>query len=362
MIRGLTITLPLLAMASVTNELLRRRLEFLRRIIPDTTSSIVGAAVAIALVFNGEGVMALVIGQIVQGVLTLLLSWCVHRPVRPGWHREDARGLLAYGGPLAGGNLLQLVQLNVDYLIVSVMLGAAALGQYSLAFRLAFMPYLMIAVIISGAAFPFLCGLRRARFASASVAVMSATVALITPICLGLLVLADHLTLLGEKWSPGVPVVALLAGYAWMLSVSQLVQTSLNASGRPGISMSLRLVHLVLLTSTLLVVGHRGIVAVALAQLVVAVLEAGLALLVTRVVISGFSLRELGRSLRPTVYGALLMGGAMLLARVLLGDVDVSMVKLLVTGSVGLVAYAVPVWLLDRPRLTGLLTLIRGSR
>lgn len=361
-IRGLTVTLPLLAVAAVTNELLRRRLQFLRRIIPDAVSAVVGAAVAIVLVFDGMGVMALVAGQIVQGVLALLLAWCVHPVVRPGWRREDARGLLAYGGPYASGSLLQLVQLNVDYLAVSIVLGASALGQYSLAFRLAFMPYLMIAVVITGAAFPYLCRIRRAHLADASVAVMSATLSAVTPVCVGLLLLADHLTLLGEQWSPGVPVVAVLAGYAWLLSLAQLVHTSLNAWGRPTVAMMLRLAHLLLLVVTLLVVTRHGVVAVATAQVGVALAVAGLSLLAMRLLVPGFAVTSLLRSLRPLVAGMVVMVAAVAATRLLLSGLGVSVVTLVVTGVVGLGVYVGSQLLLDRERFAALVGMVRGTR
>jgi O-antigen/teichoic acid export membrane protein len=360
-IRGLTAVLPCLAVASVTNELLRRRLLFLRRIIPDTVSSLVGAAVAIALVAGGSGVMALVAGQVVQAVLTLLLSWCVHPPVLPGWDRQDARDLLRYGGPYAGANLLELVQLNVDYLIVSTLLGAVALGQYSLAFRLAFMPYLMIVVVTTGAAFPYLCRMRGRRLGEAATVVMTATLTLVAPLCAGLVLLADHLTLLGAKWEPGVPVVAWLAGYAVLLSVGQLVQVTLNASGRPAVTMSLRLCHLVLLVATLSVAARRGIVDVAVAQLVVAGCVAVLAVVLARVLVRGFSLRSLARALRPAGAGILVMVAVVLGARVLLDIEDPSVASLAGLTLLGAAAYAVPVWLLDRQHLVEAARLVRRT-
>lgn len=360
-IRGLTAVLPCLAVAAVTNELLRRRLLFLRRIIPDTVSSLVGAAVAIALVAGGSGVMALVAGQVVQAVLTLLLSWCVHPPVLPGWDRDDARGLLRYGGPYAGANLLELVQLNVDYLIVSTLLGAVALGQYSLAFRLAFMPYLMIVVVTTGAAFPYLCRMRGRRLGEAATVVMTATLTLVAPLCAGLVLLADHLTLLGAKWEPGVPVVAWLAGYAVLLSVGQLVQVTLNAAGRPTVTMSLRLCHLVLLVATLSLVARGGVVDVAVAQLAVAGCVAVLALVLARLLVRGFSLRELARALRPAGAGIAVLVAVVLGARVLLDVRDPSTASLAGLTLLGAAAYAVPVWLLDRQHLVEAARLVRRT-
>ncbi|WP_395692768.1 oligosaccharide flippase family protein [Nocardioides sp.] len=360
-IRGLTVTLPCLAVAAVTNELLRRRLAFARRIIPDTVSSVVGAVVAVALALGGHGVMALVVGQVVQAVLTMLLAWVVHPPVAPGWNLDDARGLLSYGGPYAGANLLELVQLNVDYLIVSWVLGAEALGQYSLAFRLAFMPYLMIVVVTAGAAFPYLCRQRGTDLGRAAVTVMGATLTLVAPICLGIGLFADDLVLLGDKWSPGVPVVAWLAAYAVLLSVGQLVQTALNAAGRPTLSMLLRLCHLLLLVVTLLVAVHHGITAVAVGQVLAATAVSLLALTVARLHVPGFSLRRLAGSLRAAAVATLAMTVTVLVLRPVLEPEPPSLVGLVVAGTAGLVAYLATVWVVDRERLRDAARLVRRA-
>ena len=360
-IRGLTVTLPFLAVAAVTNELLRRELKFLRRIIPDSVSSLVGAAVAILLVFNGYGVMALVIGQIVQGTLTLVLCWVVHPPVLPGWNREDARGLLSYGGPYAGANLLELVQLNVDYVIVARVLGSMLLGQYSLSFRLAYMPYLMIVVVCAGAAFPYLCRRRGSDLGRSATFVMTGTLTLLAPACVGLLLFAGDLELLGDKWAPGVPVVAWLAVYAVLLSVGHLVQTSLNAAGRPAVSMGLRMLHLVLLLVTLLVVARHGIVAVAVAQVAVAAAVCLSALLLARRHVAGFSARRLGRSLRPTAAGVAVMVAVVLAAREATGLTPPSLLGLVLVGGAGVLAYAVTVWRLDRDNLKEAANLLRRT-
>ncbi len=360
-IRGLTVTLPFLAVAAVTNELLRRELRFLRRIIPDSVSSLVGAVVAILLVFNGYGVMALVIGQIVQGTLTLILCWVVHPPVLPGWNRQDARGLLSYGGPYAGANLLELVQLNVDYVIVARVLGSMLLGQYSLSFRLAYMPYLMIVVVCAGAAFPYLCRRRGTDLGRSSTFVMTGTLTLLVPACVGLLLFAGDLELLGAKWAPGVPVVAWLAVYAVLLSFGHLVQTSLNAAGRPAVSMGLRLLHLVLLLLTLSVVARHGIVAVAVGQVGVAAAVCLTALLLARRHVAGFSARRLGRSLRPTLAGVAVMVLLVLSVRQATGLTPPSLPGLLLVGGVGVLGYATTVWLLDRDNLKEAANLLRRT-
>ena len=70
-----------------------------------------------------------------------------------------ARQLVRYGGYLSAADLVNLGLLNVDYIIVGHVLGPVALGYYSLAYRICFMPYLSIAVVVNGAVFPYYCRL-----------------------------------------------------------------------------------------------------------------------------------------------------------------------------------------------------------
>ena len=358
-VRGLVVTLPFVAVAAVTNELLRRRLAFVRRVVPDAAASVVGAVVAIALLANGGGVMSLVAGQVVQAVVTLLLTWCVHRPVLPGWRRDDARELLRWGAPLAGGNLLELVQLNVDYLVVSLVLGTAALGQYSLAYRIAFVPYLMLGVMIAGAAYPYLCRLHGRRLGEATAAVAAALATGLTPLCLSLALLADHVVLLGEKWEGAVAPLALLAAYSWLLGLDLVVLTALNAAGRPGLSMTLRLGHLTLLLGVLAVAAPLGLSAVALTQVALALALLVSALLVARAAIVGCSVRDLAARLRPASTSAVVMASVVVALRVALHARDVSLVTLLVLGASGLVAYAGTLWFVDRSQVVALGALLR---
>ncbi|NHA01050.1 oligosaccharide flippase family protein [Nocardioides sp. W3-2-3] len=83
-----------------------------------------------------------------QSLVVLALFWVLRRPVLPGWSATDARDLLAFGGSLAASGLLTLVVLNVDYLLVAHRLGTADVGVYSMAFRIAYMPYLLIAMVV----------------------------------------------------------------------------------------------------------------------------------------------------------------------------------------------------------------------
>lgn len=358
-IRGLTVVLPCIAVAAVTGELLRRELRFSRRVIPDIIASVVGAVVAVGLVVSGFGVMSLVVGQIIQGVLTLLLAWMVHPPVLPGWNATDARGLLSYGGPQSAAALLEAVQLNLDYLVVSRVLGALALGYYSLAFRLAYLPYLMIVIVVTGAAFPYLCRRRGTELGTAAERVAAATLTLVLPLSLGLALFADHLVILGDKWSPAVPVVAWLAAYGLLLSVGQVVQVTLNAGGRPGLSLVLRTTHLLGLLVALPIAVSYGIVAVAVAQVVVVSLVATFALVLAARTIAGLSLARLATSLVPPAVAAVAMVASVLLLHAVRPADPASVTDFVAGGLLAVGAYAATLWSLDRQGLREAAGLLR---
>lgn len=363
-IRGLVVTLPALAVAAVTQELLRRELRFLRRIVPEATGAVVGAVVAIVLATQGLGVMSLVAGQVVQGVLTLLLAWVVHPPVLPGWDPASARGLLSYGAPFAGANLLEVLQLNVDYLLVARVLGAVALGQYSLGFRIAYMPYVLLVLVVTGAAFPYLCRRRGESVGHAAEMVLTVLTALLAPLCVLSALAPEQLMLLGTKWADAVSVLAAMALFSWVLGLTQAIQVALNASGLPGVAMRLRLMHLAGLSVALLVVVRSGVVAVAWTQTVVTTATAVVAVLVATRLVAGFDPVRWLRSLWPV---ALASGVAVLALLVVdavgdgLGLAEVSVVRTVLLGLAVLTTYAATLWITRSTQVRAAWSVVRDA-
>jgi O-antigen/teichoic acid export membrane protein len=357
-IRGLVSVLPCYGAAAVPLELLRRELAFVRRVVPDIAAAIVGAAVAVALATQGHGIAGLVVGQITQGVLTLLLAWAVGGVILPGWHRADVRGLIRYGGHMTTADLLQLALLNVDYVVVGRVLGETRLGQYSLAFRLAYLPYLNVAFVIAGAAFPYLCRLPSTGLGRALERIVALAMAALVPLCLGIALFADQLELLGHKWQPAVAPVRWLALYAGLLSLAQFMQTALNAAGRPRITMQLKLFHFLVLVPVLLVFVRWGVTAVAVSQCVVAAVETAAALAMARRHLPDLRLQRLAVDAKATAAGAACMAVLVIALHGIFPSTQISAGGLLLVGTLGVIAYVGPVWLLGRATILSTARLI----
>ena len=146
------------------------------------------AVTAIPLAAAGFGVWSIVAGQIAgQAVQSLLFwVWAPHRPSPRLASWRMLRELGKYGRHITAGNIVALIDGNIDTAVVGRLLTAANVGYYSMAWRLANLPATGLAYIIGRVMFPayatlqedlpvfrevFLTNLRRVGFTSLPLAV-----------------------------------------------------------------------------------------------------------------------------------------------------------------------------------------------
>src|SRR5205823_4992568 len=183
--------------------LLTRELDFARRFVPDALPTIVGSSVTIVLALTNNGVWSLAIGDAVRAVIDLILCFVVlRRPVFPRWHGEMLRPMWRFAGPSLAAYPLEFGLQNVDYALVGRILGPVALGYYTLAFRIAILPFLTVTFVIAGVAFPAYARLELAweRIRSLFRLLTRVTGTLAFLLGGGVVALAPSLVLLGHKW------------------------------------------------------------------------------------------------------------------------------------------------------------------
>jgi O-antigen/teichoic acid export membrane protein len=268
---GLIVTLNVVK--QVPFAVLTRDLAFDRRFIPEAVPAVVGGLVSIGLALSGAGVWSLVIGDGVRSVLSLLLCFIVLTD-RFGfaWHTDAAVELWRYGKHVLATQGFDFALQNVDYALVGRLLGPVALGYYSLAFRIAILPFLTITYVIAGVALPYFARLATdlERVRNAFRSIFAVSMALICLLGGGLIFLAPSLQVLGVEWAPSVPVARWLGLYVCLRSGAHLIHALLAATGRPGVDASLRGAWVVLLALSIAAVARHGIIAVAAVQAVVA--------------------------------------------------------------------------------------------
>ena len=271
-LRGFALGLPFDAAAQMPIGRMTRSLSFARRTVTDSLPTLIGSAVTIGVVIGGHPLVGLVAGQVVGAVARLAVAMIVGPWCLPGWNTAMARRLLRYGGYLTAADILNLGLLNVDYITVGHVLGPVALGIYSLAYRICFMPYLSISAVANGALFPYYCRLpsREAKARTAENVFCLINAASI-PWFAGLVLFADDIALLGGKWAPAAGAVRFLAVYGFFLSAILSNLQVLKAGGRTDLVSSWAgACTWRFLTAVLIATVHVGITVVALDQAVVA--------------------------------------------------------------------------------------------
>ncbi len=185
--------------------LLQRQMQFATIAVVDLGSMIFGIAVGVAAAFLGKGYWSLVYLQLATTIANNIGTWVVC-PWRPGMPQRgtDVKSQLKFGGNLAGFNILNYLQRNVDNLIVGKMAGPAQLGLYGKAYQLLMLPVNQISSPMSNVAVPALSRLQKEpdRYRSYYRKAIEMITCVSMPIVVMLFVVADLLviTLLGKGW------------------------------------------------------------------------------------------------------------------------------------------------------------------
>lgn len=193
-------------------------------------TAIVAAIAAIAAAFQLPGVWALIIRRciLVIGSLVLLFAAAQIRWARPT--RDDLRSVIGYSSGIVGFNALNAIARNADNLLVGRFLGEAALGSYSLAYRILFLPLSQMTGLLGTVALPHLAALMPSRLhvAHSLAELMAATMRIATPALVGLALISPYLLhrFLGVLWidaADPMRILALLAIYQTPFALSGLL-------------------------------------------------------------------------------------------------------------------------------------------
>lgn len=278
LIRVLAFGLLASALGAVPEALLRQQLDFRRQSFAMVIRAIVTGALSIVLVLLGAGAWSLAWGTAAGSLAFAVACWVLLRE-RPPWRlwqsrRKDYREVIRFGLPVAASSLLSRLIFDVDYLIVGGVLGATALGFYTLAFRLPELVIINVFFVIASVAYPLYSRAREDPERLRGGYLKSIRLQSLYGMCagVGLAVVAPLLVpmIFGEKWSAAVEPLVLLALYSACRSLGAGANEIYKAIGRPGLSIKLSILRLLILVPALLYSAHLSIKAVAAAQLVVA--------------------------------------------------------------------------------------------
>jgi O-antigen/teichoic acid export membrane protein len=331
--------------------LLQRDLEFRRRFVAQMAQTACYTLVAVPLALAGADVWSLVGGALAAGLVGSVVTFVLapSHP-RPRLDRAAARDAFSSGRGFIGQGILTLVRQNADYLVVGRLLGASSLGLYTMAYRLAELPYVGVAEPVSRVMFPGLSRMRhRGEDAPSAFAAAIRMVALFTcPLGVVLSAVADPFVegILGEKWLGMTVPLMILGLWGAIRPLETSVLWLLNSLGHADLVAKLLAGVLVFLLPAFIVgaatAGLAGVAAVTLMEMVVSL---PLLMWFTRQRI-GLLLADQWAALRPIV---LALPGTWVAAWITATALEAlpALAALCASVTVGVAVYAVSVRILE---------------
>ena len=234
----------------------------------------VGNVFVVVLVLAGWGVMALALGRLIAQALALVLQFIVSgERIRFGFDPVQAPGILRYGIPVAGANLISWALLNIDNVAVSRLAGPVALGFYFLAFNISNWPMSALGQIVRSVSIPAFAQMARAKDNKALAAVTGPVSA--TSLLAGLLlaVLAQPIVeiLYGQSWLPAANILVWLGLFGAIRTVFDLAASYLLAWGAAKAALLVQTIWICTLAPAVFLGMHMaGPVGVAIAHIAVA--------------------------------------------------------------------------------------------
>ena len=275
-IQVMAITLPLAGLAAVPSALLRRDFQMDKMFVADTANTVASAVIVIPLAIAGWGPLALAFSFVAGQVLTTILvfAYCPER-YWPGWDRKEAAGLLRFGTPLVGANILGFSIQNVDYIVVGRMLGPVALGLYMLAFKISGWPQNVFSAVIRSVSLPAFARMREdgSDMCQPFLRALRMVSRLTFPVCLFLAALARPLivTVYGDQWATASKALIGLAVLGASRTIMELFSDFLVSLGRTRAVLLVQVIWLPALAGALVVaVGRLGIEGAGIAHATVA--------------------------------------------------------------------------------------------
>jgi O-antigen/teichoic acid export membrane protein len=300
--------------------LLQKELQFNRLARIEIMGSVTNAMVAISLAFGGLGVFSLIWGQLAGRLLRVLLLCCWGwRRWRPSLHfsKKDLKGYISFGLYQMGERTVNYFNSNLDYLLIGSLLGAKALGYYTLAYNLILRPSTMIKTIITRFAFPVFSKVQNdiGKLKRGYLKVLQLLSSVNFPMMAGLAVVAPLAVplIFGEQWLPSAILIQILTIVGLLRSHGNPVGSLLLAKGRADLGFKWN-VALMITQIPGLYLGAKfgGTVGVAVAFAILMGIYTIFNYFILIRTLIGPCLREYVSSMWPALWMSAVMGGAVL--------------------------------------------------
>jgi len=346
--RILTINLIVNSLAIIQRSKLIIDLNFKSLARVNFVSVIIGGMVGVSCAYFGLGVWSLVAQNLVRSSVSVVMFWAA-TSWQPSitFSKKSFDQLFGFGSKLLLAGLYAQTLNNVYNIVIGRAYSVTDLGFYERAKHFAELSAGSVAEILHQATFPIFSSLQhdRERMISAYRQLIRMTAFVIFPTMTLLSMLAEPLVLLllTEKWITVVVLIQYMCFARIFYPISSLNMNILNATGRSDLFLKVDLSKFPLIVLALLITIPMGVKAIVAGHMVTSFVAFFInAFLPGR--LYNYGAVEQLRDMVPFVISTIFMAGVVFCITSML---DSSIMKLLVGGGSGLVAYLLSSWLLN---------------
>ncbi|MFZ2385319.1 MAG: MOP flippase family protein [Candidatus Omnitrophota bacterium] len=229
----------------IQQTILTKEMDFRSLAIRDIIAIVLSGGVSIYMAFHGFGVWSLVAQSLTFTLFNAIILWKLSswRP-KCQFNMADIKDIFSFSANLTGFNFINYFSRNIDQLLIGKLLGAQALGYYSLAYKLMLYPLQNTSWIISKVMFPAFSkiqgNLEKVRVTYFKTVKAGALVAF--PLMIGLFIMVPFLVtaIFGHKWMAAIGTIRILCVCGLFQSVGTTVGIIYLSMGRADLQYKLQ--------------------------------------------------------------------------------------------------------------------------
>jgi lipopolysaccharide exporter len=269
--RVLSFTFVIGGLKATTQGLLQRGMAFRAIALTEIGSYVLGyAVIGVGMAAAGFGAWSLVLAALAQGLLAVVAFAVLCRnEIGIGFRRKSLRSLYSFGGRVSLIGFAEFIGGNLDTLWAGHNLGARATGFYTRATNLATVPLYYFSVSLSRVLLPAYSRIQAQRERLKATYLVTITVmgAIMMTVSWGVAGAAHEIVfvLLGARWAPSVPVLAILALAAPFSLLTHFGAIICEATATLNAKIAVTLARIVWLSVLLVALARFGVVGIATA-------------------------------------------------------------------------------------------------
>lgn len=251
LIKVLALSMIIGSLSNVQSTLLQKKMDFKKKVIPDVLPRIGYIGLAVTLAYMGYGVWSMVFATLFSSVMGVILYWIIS-PYKPrfGFDKKIAKELFRFGKWVIASSIAIFIFARIDDAFIGKFLDVTALGYYSFAFGLAYLPARNITFLASTVNLPAFSSIQndRKRLKRGYLETVKYIALFVIPVSFSLIIFArPALELLyGNKWLPAVPCLQVLAVYGLIVSLFSPIDSVFLATGKSKLTFYSSLITLLI--------------------------------------------------------------------------------------------------------------------